>query len=425
MASNKLCNEDAIKLMLGRLDKSSFTKFTLELFGQTDFSLNFERQKTYYIKKFRNEIIEQNYIDRKKQYCQGYDLIIPFLEPYDLFKNIGNLKVDFPDLNQLFKYYKYKVNRRISSWQFWTDGEYVIPNIKFITNYSGLDENIYEEVLIPKFEKFVNQFNFDSQIFVGSLDTFFKKNPQGTCTAFNLFLNKYKNEISVRLIDDNEYKIQGHVSEKYFHEGVLKKSLSPCEPLVSFNLNENSQVISEFEFLLNKNSKENELESFLKKYFKYIFGEKYDRIETQIWLKFPQLDVNNKNRRMDVFLRNSVARDWELFELKRAGNIVKNIKDIPTFTSEFTSAVQQIRNYNKILSQDNVKKILADDGIEYYTPELRLVIGKTPDIPLEQWRWLKKSNENDLKIITYDELYEGLKSRLEFHNNHDLFNIHD
>lgn len=425
MASKNIINKDVIKLMLGRLDKPAFTKFTFELFGQTDFSKDYERQKTYYIKKFGENIIEQNYIDRKKQHCQGYNLIIPFLEPFDLFKNINNLDVGIPEMKQLFKFYEKKVNKRLASWQFWTEGDYMIPAIKIITNYSGFGNNIYEDILIPKFEKFAEQFDFNSQIMVGSLDTFFKKNPEGTCDAFSRFLKKYNNEISVSLIDGHQYKIQGHFSEKYFNNGVLKNSLSPCEPLISFNLYDKSQIISEFEFLLNNNSNENELETFLKKYFKYIFGSKFDRIETQIWLKFPELDVNKKNRRLDIFLRNSIARDWELFELKRASNIVKNIKDIPTFTSEFTSALQQIRNYNSILNQDRVKRALADDGIEYYNPELRLVIGKTPDIPLEQWRWLKKTNENDLKIITYDELYDGLKSRLEFHNNHNLFNIHD
>jgi hypothetical protein len=425
MPPRKTTNSDAIRLILGRLDKPSFTKFSFELFGQTDFNKFYEYQKTYFIKKFGENIIEQHYQERKEQRRQGYDLIIPFLEPFDLFKNIRNIDIEIPELNQLFKYYTNKVNRRRSKWQFWTDGEYVIPSIKFITNYSGLDENQYEENIFPKFEKLLNKFDFDSQIMIGSLDSFFKKNPEGTCNAFNLFIKKYSNEISIHLIENNKFKIQGHVSEKYFTSGVLKSSLSPCEPLVSFNINDKTQILDEFEFLLNNNTKENELELFLKKNFKYVFGSNYDRIETQLWLKFPELDNNNKNRRLDIFLRNSIARDWELFELKKASNIVRSTNTIPTFTSEFTSALQQIKNYSKILNQDNVKRVLANDGIEYYSPELRLVIGKKPDIPLEKWRWLKKSNENDLKIITYDELYDGLKSRLEFHNKNNLFNLYD
>ncbi|OFX34295.1 MAG: hypothetical protein A2X08_17265 [Bacteroidetes bacterium GWA2_32_17] len=422
MITNNIIDKDSIKLMLSRLDKSAFTKFIFELFGQSDFDKDYEHQKTYYLKKFGENIIEQNYIDRKEQHSQGYKLIIPFFEPFDLFKNIENSNVGFNEMKQLFKYYKRITNNRYAGWRFWVDGNYNMPDIKFVTNYSGFDENIYQDILFPKFENFVEQFELDSRIMIGSLDSFFSLNPEGTCNAFNRFMKKYENEISISIIDD-QYKVQGHYCEKYFNNGVLKNSLLPCEPLVSFNLIDESQVIAEFEFLLNNHSKENELEAFLKKYYKNLFGSDYDRIETQLWLKFPDLDINRKNRRLDIFLRNSVARDWELFELKRAINIIKNKKDIPSFTSAFTTALQQIRDYDRILGQDLVKRTLAKDGIEYYNPELRLVIGRTPDISIEKWRWLKKSNERELKIITYDELFDGMKSRSLFHNNFNIFNI--
>lgn len=144
---------------------------------------------------------------------------------------------------------------------------------------------------------------------------------------------------------------------------------------------------------------------------------KYDKIETQIWLKFPELDINNKNRRLDVFLRNAITHDWELMELKKADiKLTKTVRDIPVFVNAVHEGIQQIRNYKRILNQDNVKKIFASQGIEYYEPEYRLVIGRNPDIPLEQWRHLKKSNENGLKIITYDEIIDSLKYGLMIQN---------
>jgi hypothetical protein len=421
-------NEDAIKFMLGRLDKPAFTKFVFELFGQHDFQIDhepypkYEYQKTYYIKKFGENIIEQNYVERKIRHRQGYNLIVPFLVPFELIKNTNNFDVGLNDMIQLFKYYRRITNNRYYSWYFPQDGDYIVPGIKFITNYSDFDDTIYEENLIPKFEKFIERFDIDNQVFVGSIDTIFSGNREGTLNAFDRFISKYNQDISICLHED-KFKVQRFINEKYFKYGVLKDSLSPCEPVISVNDNLFSHIITEFEFLLNKDPRENELESFLKKYYRYIFSSQYNRIETQIWLKFPDLDINKMNRRLDVLLRNSIEGDWELFELKRANNIVKNVNNIPAFTSDLNLAVQQLRSYKKLLEQDSIKYALAKDGIEYYHPELRLVIGKTPNISSDQWRWLKKSNENDLKIMTYDDLLKGLKSTFEFHTHYNPFNL--
>jgi hypothetical protein len=153
----------------------------------------------------------------------------------------------------------------------------------------------------------------------------------------------------------------------------------------------------------------------LKRYYQEIFGFGYDKIETQIWLRFPDLDISSKSRRLDIFMRNSIQGDWDLFEIKKPVKLTKTYRDVPVFTDEITSAIQQLRNYGRLLSQDKVKKALAQDGIEYYVPSLNLVVGRSPNIPHEQWRWLKSTNERDLKIVTYDELLIAMRNRL---NNH-------
>lgn len=414
-------DQNTLKLVLSRLDKPSYIKFIFELFGQHDFNENYERQTTYYLEKFEDKFIEQNYVHRKEGHKQGFNLTIPYFEPFDLFKTFGNLNIGDEKLKNLFGFYKRRVAKMTSNWQFWTDGDYMMPFIKFITNYSGIDEKIYDEEIIPKFEKFADKYIMDSQVAVGSIDSFFAKNPQGASDAFSRFIKKHQKEISIELTNENKYKIHCHFSEKYFNEGVIRSSLTPCEPVFSFK--PISQIIAEFENLLNKNTKESELETFLTTYYKHIFGSKYNRIETQLWLKFPDLDINKKDRRLDIFLRNSTSHDWELMELKKADNIVKNINNIPTFTYQVTSGLQQLKYYSSLLNHDNVKRSLANDGIEYYYPELRLVIGKTPDIPIDQWIWLKKSNEKDLKIVTYDELFYEMKTRLDFHNTYNCFDV--
>jgi hypothetical protein len=63
---------------------------------------------------------------------------------------------------------------------------------------------------------------------------------------------------------------------------------------------------------------------------------------------------------------------------------------------------------------------LYKEGIEYFYPELRLVIGNKPDMSIDQWRWLKASNENRLRIITFEDLIISMKNR--YHINSETYN---
>ena len=60
-----------------------------------------------------------------------------------------------------------------------------------------------------------------------------------------------------------------------------------------------------------------------------------------------------------------------------------------------------------------MKKRLAEDGIEYYEPEINLVIGKNPSIHKKQWRRLLADNQNGFRLLTYDKLLIDAAQRLE------------
>ena len=158
---------------------------------------------------------------------------------------------------------------------------------------------------------------------------------------------------------------------------------------------------------------EAELEDFLVAHYKEIFGTKYDRVETQLWLHFPDVDITDRKRRLDVFLRNSVVNDWELFEIKRLTPVSSTYRDVPVIAREVTNAIHQIKNYARTLMQDKVKSHFAAQGIEYFVPKLSVVIGRTPAIPHDQWRWLKTENETSVNIITFDQLLSELRCRLQ------------
>ena len=182
-------------------------------------------------------------------------------------------------------------------------------------------------------------------------------------------------------------------------------------------------LISEFQSLLNGNPSEKKLERFLVQYFREIFGYRYDRIEAQVWLRFPELDIANKPRCLDMFLRNSVEGDWDLFELKKCTKLTRTYRDIPVLTAEIHSAIQQLKGYGTLLSQDHVRRYFASQGMEYYQPSLHLVVGRSPEIPTAQWRWLKATHGRDIKLITYDELIKEMLARLEILKHEEPFDV--
>jgi hypothetical protein len=405
-----------LKNIVGSLNKPAFSKFIYDLWCFKDTVLDSETVKTYYLPKIGNNIFESyktKYTTNDKIVIdrQIYNLVLPFFYPLELFKETNTVKINDYQLFQYLKKYKRTVEKRYSAWFYPTDGMYYMPNISFVSNYSELNENIYQDIIIPYFEKLIDIVGLDAQTTIGTIDSFFELEKKTTEQVFFQFIEKYKSEIVISFNED--ISINEFISEKYLTNGVLKKSLSPCEPIFQFR-NKND-IIKEFEQLIASNSSEAKLEAFLKKYFEEIFWE-YDRIETQIWLKFPELDINNKNRRLDIFLRNAVTQDWELMELKKPIKLTKTERDIPVFVNAVHVGIQQIQNYKRLLTQDSVKRKFATQGIEYYEPEYRLVIGRKPDISLSQWRNLKKSNENDLKILTYDDILNGLKIRADVQN---------
>src|SRR4030042_54030 len=408
-----------IKQLLVCLNKKAFSQFIFELWNLDTYSSNKGFKK---LKVLRDGYYEQHYVERSKSNglydYQGYNLIIPFFIPLELLLSTEDLIFDEPILVNNLKRYKKTMRNRESRWFFPVDGEYIMPNFAFVTNFAGIEKDIYVGQMIPKFENVLKQIELEGNAIVGSIDSFLKLQFDNTVLAFEKFISKYKGEISISF-NEGKANIENFYSDKYITKGILKEgNENPSESIYINPSNPKSEIITEFESLINSRVSENALESFLVKYYKEIFGEQYDRIETQLWLRFPELDISGKNRRIDLFLRNAIDRDWELFDLKKPQKLTHTYRDIPTFTNEIFQAMHQVRNYEKILLQEKVKSKLFKEGIEYFYPELRLVIGNKPDISHEQWRWLKTTNENKFKIITFEDLISEMKIR---HNIHTQF----
>lgn len=279
--------------------------------------------------------------------------------------------------------------------------------INLVTNLVGFDKEFYQTFLMPEFEKLLIEFDLDKHFFMGGFDSIFDLEKENAIKYSKSFFEKWNDGLVVSL-SRSKVEINNYFYEKNIKSGITKTG-NIFEP-VYINKTSQNNILKEFETLINVNSKESILEDFLITHYKNIFGEKYDRIETQLWLKFPDLDINSKKRRLDIFLRNSVINDWELFEIKRPIKLTTTYRDIPVMRSEVLNSIHQIKNYIRILQQDKVKHHFSQQGIEYYEPTLNLIIGNKPQISNEKWRWLI-SNHKEINILTYQNLLDEMKIR--------------
>lgn len=419
-----MTNNETLRNILSCLNRHAFSRYVFSLFRLEDGIKDTKSSDSppYLLKTADlsetcgKYVFEQHH--HKPHEFQAFTGIFIYTEPIDLFYGLSDIDIATPGILKSIEAYKHIMDERTASWFYPQDGEFGVPHIVFATNYSNINKNDYEKLLFPKFARLISNWEYEPALLVGSIDSFIELNEVNSERAFDNFISNYKDGVSISLSDD-KFAINDFLVDNYLSDGVLRNSRNPCESVFVRPV-EKSQILLEFEYLVNSNPKESELESFLKRYYREIFGFEYDRIETQLWLRFPDLDISQKNRRLDIFLKNSIQNDWELFEIKKMVQLTRTYRDIPVLSNEVQNAVQQLRNYSNILSQDVVKRKMAEEGIEYYVPELRLVIGRSPSISHAQWRWLKSTNEKDVKIITYDELLESMKKRKEYHQYYSL-----
>lgn len=408
-------NNSRLVNVLSSLRKKDFIEFIYQMWRIDDLQSDIKVVETEKRDDIGRGVLQQKRIfwdnPAEGKTSQSFFLIIPFFQPLELLLSTSNYKVLLDTEKKVIRSYTKEISERIKNWFWPQDGYFNGVTTLFVSNISGLDKQIYFDNLIPRLSKLVRTSEYFTEVGIGTYDSFLDRVPAKTeMTLRNILLN-IQQEVSLHSTD-GVIQVEGHLSEGLLRSGVLKNSLSPCDSVITSVFRSKTEIFSEFENLLNKNVRERELEAFLTKYYKDIFGPRYEQIEAQVWLRFPELDIDGKNRRFDIFLRNAVEKDWELIELKKPKRIISNYRDIPVISAEILGAIAQLRNYEKILQQQKVKDKLHSEGIEYFEPQLRLVLGGKPDISTAQWRRIKSENENGLKIATTEEMLNEMRYRL-------------
>ncbi|MGB0560268.1 MAG: Shedu anti-phage system protein SduA domain-containing protein [Spirulinaceae cyanobacterium] len=398
------------KKYITHLNHYAFTQFVTELFNQDLLEQGMTEFRPF--PDIGDDTFYQPYLDSYGESIHRVFLI--HTPPLELFDPTREFNIDDPILLNRLARIRNHYKNCIGRWgkvDPYLEKDDALKTVGFLLNIADIDQLAYQDFLFPAYKR-VKKFCGLKKPYtlLGSADSFVEKSPTSTGVALERTLRKIDG-ISI-LIDNNGIKVREFSNERWLGSGVVKSTRSPYEPIFLNKAIHGRSILCAFESLLNSEPSESELEDFLVTYYKDVFGYKYDRIEAQLWLRFPDLDISGKDRRLDVFLRNSVSNDWELFEIKRPIRLTRTYRDAPTFSSEVHHSIQQVKNYARILSKDEVKKHFVKQGIEYFEPCLNLVVGRTPQMPHEQFRWLQSSGDSSVKILTFDNLVSELKCRL-------------
>lgn len=393
-------DDDLIKTIIGRFDRNTFEAFFQRLLNESEL--------------YSGKIEKLSHIDDRifecppERFYQSADAFLMCYAPSTVFTKFTPDNLDLTELRDLMSKY---ISKR--KYDLWLPVEGV--TLYAVNNFDTYKLGIDDEELLSLYEKELSSMlpNSAYRIGAGNINTFIKGDAKNGAVVLNNlhnFLTENDDGICISLSDRGIHTSR-FIAENEF-AGVTRKSMSLIQPTLKKVIAAND-VLVEFNKLIFSDAKESHLEEFLRQHYQQIFGGKYDRISTQLWLRFPDLDIGKKDRRLDIFMRNTLIGDWELFELKRSNiELSKSVSDVPMFVSAVHDAITQVRNYKRLLEQDKVKRALADEGIEYYEPEINLVIGKKPSIPTYQWRRLLTDNRSDIRITTYDMLCEEAKQRL-------------
>lgn len=246
--------------------------------------------------------------------------------PYALYADPYSIRVDTPIFTQklLAIYNEYK-----DRFFFKSDTPFTgklgnqLYALYFINNILGFSMDYYDDFLVKQYDDIVNMYGLkfeqhDFNVSVGSMDVFLNNQPQKTLELLKQYYNA-NYSVAIEFLE-GKFVLSNCTYDNIISSGVGQKTLQPYYSLISNKIDKKSSIICEFEDLLNNNPSESALEKFLIEYYKDIFGEKYDRIESQIWLRFPEIDISGKDRRLDLFLHNIKDNDWELYEKKSASH---------------------------------------------------------------------------------------------------------
>ena len=316
--------------------------------------------------------------------------------PYYLFQGLDEIHIDYQAYENDLKSICEKFHR--------------LGVVYFVNNLYGFQEKDYLTTLLPKYTNNIQLIKEEFQgAGIGNLDSFFANSPDYSFDYFQSNISKIQNskrEISISY-DYGEFKVNRYSSEKALSNSISLLNKNPYQPVYKNTLY--NEILKEFEYVLNKDI--NSLLPFLTRNYQQIFGNDYDRIEPQIWLRNKNLESIGNKKDTTIFLRNSVISDWEVYSLETKNNFRTANLSKEVALENLANKIMNLSQLEKTLKSEKITELLKREGFEYFEPRINLVSDLSRHLSHREWRKLVRENNKYLNLISFDELFHEISRR--------------
>ncbi len=176
--------------------------------------------------------------------------------------------------------------------------------------------------------------------------------------------------------------------------------------------------IERFEYLINtKNVSEYEIQRFIEDHPDLLLGIEHKRLHSQLTLTRD----GNSDLRPDFFLERLDGSLCDIIDLKLPdARLVVGKDNRRTFSASVMSALGQLSEYGRYFDDSANRKLFsAKYGLDAFKPQISVVIGRSREFRSPIERESLRSELSNLQIITYDDVLNKAKRRLELISKSD------
>jgi hypothetical protein len=244
--------------------------------------------------------------------------------------------------------------------------------------------------------------------------------------------NELLHNINPTMYPEKKKETQKEVIYKIIKDTDFNKSISKSDKDVLSDIKDNVdlsylQILkSEFERLIAENHKENKFQKFFEDnplLLTLFSGTSYFQFNNQAYIGGKSFD-NTSGQYPDFLYRHKITNNTFIIEIKtpKTPLLEKNAyrEGVYNVSKELSGAISQLLNQKHILQQ-NFSSLLAnakDRNVETYDVQGLVILGSLSEIEDDKNKQrsfeLFRNNLKNLRVITYDECLEQLKSFVDF-----------
>jgi hypothetical protein len=248
----------------------------------------------------------------------------------------------------------------------------------------------------------------------------------------SLIYNSLLYEINPELYPELKKKAQRDVIYKILKSTDFKSSrLSQADKQSIYAIKDSAELsylqilTNEFETKISETHKENTYQTFFEEnpfLLTVISGSPYVKFQNQAYVGGKSFD-NSNGKYPDFLLKHKAINNTFIIEIKTPNSRLLDTKkyreDVYSPSKELSGSISQILSQKYSLETEiaSLSHNSEDKDIEAYNVQGLIIIGKLDNLKEKAHKRsfeLFRNNQKNIRIITYDECFEILKSMIEY-----------